>query len=131
MELARTVAELIELMEARRSADRDVGIAARLVAARADVAALKSMIYLVIARDREPGRPNSEGSMVRLYLSELAQRISGIAMDILGPSGLERDADGGWPRRYLIDLKHTIAGGTSEIQRNIIGERVLGLPKGK
>jgi alkylation response protein AidB-like acyl-CoA dehydrogenase len=68
---------------------------------------------------------------VRLFLTELAQRISNIAMDMLGPQSLERNANGAWPRRYLIDLKHTIAGGTSEIQRNIIAERVLGLPRGK
>ena len=60
-----------------------------------------------------------------------AQRISNIAMDMLGPLSLERDVQGAWPRRYLIDLKHTIAGGTSEIQRNIVGERVLGLPRGR
>jgi alkylation response protein AidB-like acyl-CoA dehydrogenase len=52
-------------------------------------------------------------------------------MDMLGPESLERTAQDGWPRRYLIDLKHTIAGGTSEIQRNIVGERVLGLPRGR
>lgn len=67
--------------------------------------------------------------MVRLRLSELAQRVSGLAMDLLGPDSLDRSALGSWPRRYLIDFKHTIAGGTSEIQRNILGERVFGLPR--
>jgi alkylation response protein AidB-like acyl-CoA dehydrogenase len=67
---------------------------------------------------------------VRLYLSELAQRVASIAMDVLGAAALERTALGGWPLRYLIAFKHTIAGGTAEIQRNIIGERILGLPRG-
>ncbi len=136
MELARSVEELIEWMDARHGGKRawavDASeIGARLAAARADVATLKSMIYLVITRGKDTTGPSSEGSMVRLFLTELAQRVSNIAMDMLGPSGLERDVQGGWPRRYLIDLKHTIAGGTSEIQRNIVGERVLGLPRGR
>jgi alkylation response protein AidB-like acyl-CoA dehydrogenase len=136
MELARSVEELIALMDSRHGSDRgwassasDIG--ARLAAARAHVAALKSMIYLVIARSKDTPGPSSESSMVRLFLTELAQSISNIAMDMLGAESLERNARDAWPRRYLIDLKHTIAGGTSEIQRNIVGERVLGLPRGR
>ena len=67
--------------------------------------------------------------MVRLRLSDLAQGVSDIAMEMLGAEALDRSALGNWPRRYLTDLKHTIAGGTSEIQRNILGERVFGLPR--
>lgn len=127
MELARDVEGLIDLAH---GAGGDAAIPSRLASARADVAAAKSMVYLMIARDAGQAA-GSLGSLVRLYLTELAQRISNIAMDILGVSGLERGAAHGWPRHYLIDLKHTIAGGTSEIQRNIIGERVLALPKGR
>ncbi len=132
MELARDVEALIDLAGSKTSGTTGDGtIPARLARARADVAAAKSMVYLMIARDSGEAHPGSLGSLVRLYLTELAQRISNIAMDILGAESLERGAARGWPRHYLIDLKHTIAGGTSEIQRNIIGERVLALPKGR
>lgn len=125
-ELARFIEELLEFV---MPAEAPAGFAAselgsRLAAARADAAALQSMVYFMISRGS-----GAEGSMMRLFLSELAQRVSNIAMDILGQDCLDRNALGGWPRRYLIDLKHTIAGGTSEIQRNIIAERVLNLPK--
>lgn len=121
LEINAAVEELIEAARARRDDD----VLARLADARADAIALKAMVHLVIARNRG----SAEGSMVRLRLSELAQRVSGMAMELLGPEALDRAAHGGWPRRYLVDLKHTIAGGTSEIQRNILGERVFGLPR--
>lgn len=121
LEINRAIMDLIEEARARR----DDGALMALAAARAEALSLRAMVHLVIAR----GRGGSEGSMVRLRLSELAQHVSGLAMDLLGPVALDRSALGGWPRRHLIDLKHTIAGGTSEIQRNILGERVFGLPK--
>ena len=48
------------------------------------------------------------------------------AADILGPEAL---TDGPWMHDYLESYSETIAGGTAEIQRNIIGERILGLPR--
>lgn len=128
MELGRHVEELRELAGRYGAVP---GTMERLAFARAEVAALRAMIYLGIARDRQAANPGSQGSLIRLRMTELAQRISRIAMEILGAVGLERGAENGWPRRYLIDFKHTIAGGTSEIQRNIIGERGLGLPRGR
>lgn len=126
IETASRIEQLIAyVMEGRgRLGDSDLG--ARLATARADAAALKAMVYLLIARNAGA----AEGSYVRLALSELGKRVSALAMDLLGPDSLDKQALGGWPRRYLDDFKMTIAAGTSQIQRNIIGERVLGLPKG-
>lgn len=121
LEINKAVEELIEEAKALRAH----AVLAELADARADALTLRAMVHRIVAR----GRGGSEGSMVRLRLSELAQRVSGLAMDLLGPAALDRSALGGWPRRHLIDLKHTIAGGTSEIQRNILGERVFGLPR--
>ncbi|HYA36351.1 MAG TPA: acyl-CoA dehydrogenase [Candidatus Binataceae bacterium] len=80
--------------------------------------------------------PGPEGSVLKLHASELNLRINAFAMEILGPySPIEYDGAfgidrGRWSYRMLASRALTIAGGTSEIQRNIIGERVLGLPKG-
>ncbi|HLW72064.1 MAG TPA: acyl-CoA dehydrogenase family protein [Candidatus Binataceae bacterium] len=80
--------------------------------------------------------PGPEGSGSKLAVSDLNLRIAKFAMELLGPySQFERDAglslDGGkWSNRMLGARMMTIAGGTSEIQHNIIGERALGLPKG-
>jgi alkylation response protein AidB-like acyl-CoA dehydrogenase len=68
--------------------------------------------------------------MLKLYVSELSQRLSKVAMEVFGPAALEKGtAAGGWGAGFLIGHASTIGGGTSEVQRNTIGERVLGLPR--
>src|SRR3546814_4595241 len=73
--------------------------------------------------------PGSEASLARAFFSQLQQRIRRIALDIIGPDSIELPEDDPWIRPYLRTYSNTIAAGTSEIQRNIIGERVLGLPR--
>lgn len=76
-----------------------------------------------------------EGSALKLYWSEMSKRLHETAMAVLGDaSPLWRDApdnpgDGRWQRSWLYYLASSIFGGTNEVQRNIIGERVLGLPR--
>ena len=72
------------------------------------------------------------GPIVRLYHAELLQRVYSLGMELLGWQGLAVPAaefDRSWCRNYLDSYASTIVGGTADIQRNIIGERVLGLPK--
>src|SRR6266511_3034267 len=77
------------------------------------------------------GVPGAEGSIQKLYWSEMNQRTQQIAQEILGPYGQLTDFDDGlWQYAYLRSRGNTIEAGTSEIQRNIIAERVLGLPRG-
>jgi alkylation response protein AidB-like acyl-CoA dehydrogenase len=77
------------------------------------------------------GTPGPEGSTLKLYWSEMNQRTQQTAQEILGPYGQLKDFDNGtWEYSYLRARGNTIEAGTSEIQRNIIAERVLGLPKG-
>ncbi len=98
--------------------------------------ALRFTTYRQITRQLKGLPPGPEGSILKLAASELNLRISQFALDLLGPySQLEHHApyavdSGIWTYRALAARGLTIAGGTSEIQRNIIGERVLGLPKG-
>src|SRR2546421_132828 len=80
--------------------------------------------------------PGPEGSILKLTGSELGVRIAEVAGELLGmhvlvnaPSVIVPDAPR-WFNRVLAARQYTISAGTSEIQRNIIGERVLGLPKG-
>jgi alkylation response protein AidB-like acyl-CoA dehydrogenase len=80
--------------------------------------------------------PGPEGSILKLFGSELAGRIADFSSTLLGPyATLETETEAvpdaqRWAHRVLGARQYTIAGGTSEIQRNIIGERVLGLPRG-
>ncbi|HUH04570.1 MAG TPA: acyl-CoA dehydrogenase family protein [Kofleriaceae bacterium] len=75
--------------------------------------------------------------MHKLVFSELLQKATRLACDILGPEASlwmgDANAPEGaeWPRGLMNSYGFTIGGGTSEIQRNILGERVLGLPKSK
>jgi alkylation response protein AidB-like acyl-CoA dehydrogenase len=134
--LARRVEELAELARTvpgprgqARAIDDDE-IARRLATFRAEVAAMRAMTYRSLSLAARTGVPGPEASLIRLFFSELVQRIDALAMEILGAAGLAGDPSAGaWPERYLTGLSQTIGGGTKEIQRNIIGERLLGLPR--
>ncbi|HKO56882.1 MAG TPA: acyl-CoA dehydrogenase [Thermoanaerobaculia bacterium] len=76
------------------------------------------------------GVPGPEGSTQKLYWSEMNQRTQQTAQEVLGTWGQLSEFDEGmWQYSYLRARGNTIEAGTSEIQRNIIAERVLGLPK--
>ena len=82
---------------------------------------------------RLAGRPvGPEGSVAKLFEAQRNQRLQSLAHAMLGAQGMARDGDDGataevW-HGFLRSRANTIEGGTSEIQRNILGERVLGLP---
>ena len=76
-----------------------------------------------LARGEELG---AESSLVKLWWAGTSQRLYAKAMAMLGPHAL---LDGPWPIAMLASRANSIMGGTSEIQRNIIGERLLGLPR--
>ena len=98
--------------------------------------ALKYTGFRQLTRRLKGLPPGPEGSIMKLCGTELNLRIQMFAMELLGPySQIEYKADGAidrgkWSHRMLAARRGTIAAGTNEIQHNIIGERVLGLPKG-
>jgi alkylation response protein AidB-like acyl-CoA dehydrogenase len=73
--------------------------------------------------------------IVKLQATELNQQISTLAVDVMGDMGLLYEdspharANGTWQKRYMFDLGMIIGGGTAQIQKNIIAERALGLPR--
>ena len=79
--------------------------------------------------------PNAEASMSKMYGTELTQRVARTGMEILGMAGLLSEGSKWSPlqghiqQSYLMSTSSTIAAGTSEIQRNIIAQRGLGLPR--
>ena len=81
------------------------------------------------------GVPSVEASTLKLTATELSRSLADAAMDILGPYGLLEEQSrwtpfrGMAPRGYLDCVSATIGAGTSEIQRNIIATRGLGLPR--
>jgi alkylation response protein AidB-like acyl-CoA dehydrogenase len=136
VELARSVEKLIALAKqrpspaGRGSAFGDDEIAYRLATLRAEVTAMRAMTVTSVSRARRSPVPGPEGSMLKIFLGDLEQRLRRLAMEILGPEGLVMgETADAWTNAYLRSYASTIGGGTSEIQRNIVGERVLGLPK--
>ncbi|WP_199573938.1 acyl-CoA dehydrogenase family protein [Streptomyces murinus] len=75
------------------------------------------------------GVPGVGGSVFKLRYSGARQELYDTAADVLGPDAL--DLDRPWVLDRLSSLSYTIAAGTSQIQRNIVAERMLGLPKGR
>jgi alkylation response protein AidB-like acyl-CoA dehydrogenase len=120
-----------------RTATRDPLIRQQLSQAVIDSAAIKYTAYRSLTRTLRGGVPGPEGSMEKLFWSEMYQRILETALTIQGPyaqlvKGCGHSPAGGqWPHLFLYSRGRTIAAGSSEIQRNIIAERVLGLPRGK
>lgn len=87
----------------------------------------------VISMQNRGQLPNDEASMSKLFASELTQRIAATAMRVVGTTGnlVDRShATNTIPRHYLGAVPATIRGGTSEVQRNVIATRGVGLPRG-
>jgi alkylation response protein AidB-like acyl-CoA dehydrogenase len=92
------------------------------------------MTNLRSAAARKGGkRAGPEGSITKLFQAEFNKRLQSLAMDVLGTQATAWSPDDtetlAKVRGFLRSRANTIEGGTSEIMRNILGERVLGLPK--
>jgi alkylation response protein AidB-like acyl-CoA dehydrogenase len=107
----------------------------RLAQAYAEVEIMRYIGYRMVTSILRNGRPGVEGSVAKLYWSEMVRRFQETALAVAGPAGALDGEDGvdfgKWDRGYLMSFAQTIAAGSSEIQKNIISERVLGLPRGE
>ena len=133
----RRLAELAKQVEIDgRPAWQHSWVRQRLAAFEIEKEALKYTRLRSLTRQLRGQPPGPEGSILKLAGSELGVRIAAFASELLGPYALlEAETQAvpdapRWLNRVLSARQYTIAGGTSEIQHNIIGERVLGLPKG-
>ncbi len=133
----RQLAELAKKVDRDgRPAWEDSYVRQRLAGFACEAAALKYTSFRQLTSQLKGLPPGPEGSMMKLGTSGLNLRMQDFAMELLGPySQFEYQASGAidrgkWSHRMLAARRGTIAAGTNEIQHNIIGERVLGLPKG-
>jgi alkylation response protein AidB-like acyl-CoA dehydrogenase len=130
------------LVELSRTTPRNGGTAAQDPLIRQKLAQLFAEIEIMrlnqlraFSRITATGAPGPEGSIQKIFWSELNQRLQQIAQEILGPYGQLLQGDsyavdkGIWSYGYLRARGNTIEAGTSEVQRNIIGHFVLGLPR--
>ncbi len=119
-----------------RPVTQDVRYRQRLAQAFIDNEILRLIAYKQVSALMRTGQPGPEGSFLKLFWSEFDMRMKELAIELEGPyAALERGAapavDGGrWQYEYLWSRAASIYAGTSEVQRNIIAQRVLGLPRG-
>lgn len=139
---ARLEADLERLIAAARRTPRSGGIAAddavvrdRIAGFAAEMMVMRMTGYRNAWALQSKGLPGPEGSTMKVFWSELDQRVKAAAVEILGPAAMVPDGDalaiddGYWAYEALWSRAATIYAGTSEVQRNIIAQRVLGLPR--
>ena len=113
----------------------DPVVRSRLARLVAELEVARMLQRRVISEALKSRIPTVESAMYKLFQSELGQRVANAALDMIGPSGQLKPATPGAPvagrfeRSYRYTVVDTIGGGTSEIQKNIIARRGLGLPK--
>jgi alkylation response protein AidB-like acyl-CoA dehydrogenase len=100
-----------------------------------EMQALRYTNYRALSQLVKTGIPGPEGSIAKLVWSEANQRVTKLALELLGPDAALGDENapygGNWQYQQLRSRGNTIEAGTSEILRNIVAERVLGLPRSR
>jgi len=119
------VQELLELAE-RNGALDDPHVRAALVQAYVELRVLRLHNWRTLSRLSRGLEPGPESSWIKLQWTDMTQHLSEAALRVLGPAS---PLTGPWQRQWLWSGAASIAGGTSEIQRTIIGDRILGLPR--
>jgi alkylation response protein AidB-like acyl-CoA dehydrogenase len=95
-----------------------------------DVHVLRATVLRSLAPVMNGGEPGRESAMTKVFASEAHQRIAALALDVQGLAGQVVETDlSDVQRGSLLSRAESIYGGTSQIQRNLIGERALGLPR--
>jgi len=139
LELYERVGRVIDLAARTRLEDGslaidDQAISQRLASLKADTMAIRAMTLADIAETDRTGMPGPKGSMMKLLVTQTHKALSEVVGDILGWDFLEFNgsrSDYPWLYDYLWSWVFSISGGTNEIQRENIADRVLGLPRAR
>ena len=131
---SQLLSELLRMADSNGTFD-DERTAARLAEAFVELRIFQLHNWRAVSRTSRGRDPGPVGSISKLWWSEMSKRMHDVAMDVVGaPAPLWRGAqhnegDGAWQRSWLYYQAASIWAGTNEIQRNVIGERTLGLPR--
>jgi len=135
--IRRSFEQLVRVAKERGDGDdalRDPIVRQRLAQAHIEVEILRFVGYRSLTRLLRTGHPGVESSIEKILGSETDQRLQDTAMHVLGAYGTVYDTPRAAEaediaRAYMYSRSETIMGGTSEIQRNLIAQRILGLPR--
>jgi alkylation response protein AidB-like acyl-CoA dehydrogenase len=126
-----TTAALIDLAR-RCGRDQDPIIRQQIAQAHTRIELMRFMNYRVQTAISQGKQPGAEASSMKLFISQHLTLIGDLVLEIEGSAGMLQGADaidhGAWQTTFLNQWSSKIGGGTDQIQRNTIGERVLGLP---
>jgi alkylation response protein AidB-like acyl-CoA dehydrogenase len=117
--------DLISLAQSRPDAATPI-LRDKIASAWIDAEAYRLFTLSQVTSIVAGGSPGAQSSLNKVFWSELDIRLQGTALDLLGQ---EAELDGAWTRSFMFALAGPIYAGTNEIQRNIIAERLLGLPR--
>jgi alkylation response protein AidB-like acyl-CoA dehydrogenase len=124
-----TAARLIDLYREKADA-ADPTLRDAVVRGWMDAEAYRWQTFWTVTRMMEGGRTGPESSLVKLFWSELDVRLHATALSLLGERAeLVDGPDAAWMKGWQFSLSGPIYAGTNEIQRNVVAERVLGLPR--
>jgi len=125
---AEPLVELARQVEAeRRPGAKDPRVRQALAQVYVESAILRYLGMRIVTAFSRGVLPGPEASVAKLVMGQLLRRTGALALDLLGPAGTLHDPS--WTGSFLAAPAVRIAGGSDEVQRNIIGDRVLGLPK--
>src|SRR5688500_16246723 len=123
--LRRDLDELIGLVRERGLAE-DPLVRDRIARLQISAEALRLGGLRTLTQTMRTGIPGPEGSLAKWQWADANQELTELANEVLGPEGLERSE---WSYRLLRSRANSIEGGTTEVMKNIVAERVLGLPR--
>jgi alkylation response protein AidB-like acyl-CoA dehydrogenase len=124
--LSRDLGRLVELIRERGLADDPI-VRDKVAGLRIGIEALRLGGMRAMTAQMKTGIPGPEGSIGKWEWAMLNQAMTELATDVMGPEGLDKGAP--WTYRMLRSRANSIEGGTTEVMKNIVAERVLGLPK--
>jgi alkylation response protein AidB-like acyl-CoA dehydrogenase len=126
--LQRIALEDVRVRAGELARTSDPVVRQAIARAHVDVEIMRLLNCRTLTRLERGLEPGPESSIVKLFWASLTQRIHELALEVEGPGAVR--SDGRWPQAFLWSRVSSIAGGTSEVQANIIAQRLLGLPRG-
>jgi alkylation response protein AidB-like acyl-CoA dehydrogenase len=126
MGLKRSMEDLLAVIR-ERGLDEDPVIRQRIADLQIGIEAMRLGALRALTQTMKTGIPGPEGSLSKWQWADYNQALTELGNEVLGPEGMRVGTD--WSYRFLRSRANSIEGGTTEVLKNIIAERVLGLPR--